>query len=71
MSIIISAYNSTGYVAEMPNDLNVQVDKPYEVVIVDYGSDDSTYDVVKFGKHDSRIEFARWSRCSVASRYVA
>lgn len=58
VSVIISAYNHEKYVAESIRSLLDQTFKNFELIIVDNGSTDSTYKVIKKFK-DPRIRIFR------------
>jgi glycosyltransferase involved in cell wall biosynthesis len=59
-SVIIPAYNASGYIAETIHSILNQSFEDYELIIVDDGSTDSTADIIR-GFTDNRIQYIRQS----------
>jgi len=60
ISVIMSAYNAEKYVAEAIESILNQTFKDFEFIIIEDGSKDKTFDIVKkYAEKDHRIKLLR------------
>ena len=57
VSVVIPVYNCANYIAQTLRSVIEQTERDLEVVVMDDGSTDGTYDVLqKMAAHDARIK---------------
>ena len=60
ISIIVPVYNTKRYIGECIESLMIQTYRNIEILVVDNGSDDGTYEICQeYGKKDERIRVMR------------
>lgn len=59
VTVAMAAYNAAGFIAETIDSVLAQEYEGFELVVIDDGSTDATFDIIKRYRHHPRVRFYR------------